>query len=47
MTRRRININDIIKYYMRSSKATASYFGLPKSFVGSVINKYKKTNNIR
>lgn len=32
---------------MRSSKATASYFGLLKSFVGSDINKYKKANNIR
>ena len=50
MTHRRININDIIKYYMRTSKgikATARHFGLPKSFVGSVINKYKKANNIR
>jgi len=50
MTQRRININEVIKYYMRTSKgikATARYFGLPKSFVGSVINKYKKANNIR
>lgn len=40
----------LIKYYMRTSKgilATSRYFGLPKSYVGSIINKYKKKHDIR
>ena len=50
MIQKKISINKIIKYYMRTSKgikATAGYFGLSKSYVGCVINKYKKANNIR
>lgn len=46
----KININDIIRYYMRTSKGikgTSAHFGLHVSFVGCIINKYKKANNIR
>ena len=40
----------IINYYMRTSKgikATAGYFGLSSSYVGSIIHKYKKKKGIR
>lgn len=41
---------DIIDYYMSNSKGircVASYFGLSKSYVGALINRYIKENNIR
>jgi len=41
---------EIIKQFFRNSKGirgTARYFGLPKSYVGKIITKYKKKNNIR
>ena len=47
---RNINKTKIFRYYMRTNKGiigTARYFGLPKSYVGSIINKYKKTKGIR
>jgi len=40
----------IIRYFMSTSKgikATAGYFGLPRSEVGKIINQYKKKHNIR
>jgi len=43
-------IQKIIAYYMRTSKGikgTAGHFGLEKSYVGRIINQYKKDNNIR
>ena len=50
MTMDIIKISKIIKYYMSTSKGikgTAGYFGLPTSYVGSIINKYKKKKGIR
>ena len=41
---------EIIRYYMRGSRgirATAKYFGLPLSYVGALIHRYKKRYNIR
>jgi len=41
---------EIIAYYMRTSKGirgTARYFGLPVSYVGALINRHIKKNNIR
>jgi hypothetical protein len=40
----------IIRYFMTTSKgikSTAGYFGLPRSYVGQIINRYKKKHNIR
>jgi len=40
---------DIIAYFMRTSKGirgVARYFGLPVSYVGSLISRYVKENNI-
>lgn len=40
----------IIFFFMGTSKGvrgTARYFGLPVHYVGSVINKHRKINNIR
>ena len=42
--------NDIIRYFMRTSKgikSTARKFGLPVSYVGKIINQYKKLKGIR
>lgn len=36
--------NEIISYYMRTIKGTAGYFGVPKSYVGKIINEEKKRN---
>ena len=44
------NKNEIISYFMRTSKgikATAGFFNLPKSYVGKIINQYRKKYNIR
>ena len=41
---------EIIRQYFRNSRGirgVARYFGLPKSYVGAIINKYKKIHNIR
>ena len=41
---------EIIAYYFgtrKGIKGTAGHFGLPKSYVGRVINHYKKKHNIR
>lgn len=41
---------EIISYFMRTRRGirgTARYFGLPKSYVGSIVNKYKKKRGIR
>jgi hypothetical protein len=43
-------MDDVISYFMRTSKgikAVARHFGLPVSYVGSLINRYLKENNIR
>ena len=40
----------IIAFYFGSTKGikgTAAHFGLPKSYVGSVINRYKRLHSIR
>ena len=45
-----IKSKEIISYYMRTSKgikSTAGWFGLPISYVGKIINEYKKKNGIR
>ena len=45
-----ISDNHIIAFYFGTSKGikgTAGYFGLPKSYVGKIINRYKKKHNIR
>lgn len=47
-----IKVSDdvIIKTFFRSShgiKRVAGYLGLPASYVGAVIIKYKKKNNLR
>jgi hypothetical protein len=41
---------EIIRNFLRNSRGirgTARHFGLSKSYVGAIINKYKKKNNIR
>ena len=41
---------EIIDCYLRNSRGirgAARYFGLSKSYVGSIISKYKKKHNIR
>ena len=41
---------EIVNYYLRNSRGirgAARHFGIPKSLVGSIINKYKKKHNIR
>ena len=45
-----ITEKQIIQQYLRNSsgiRGAARYFGLPKSYVGAIINKYKKKHNIR
>jgi hypothetical protein len=45
-----IKPEEIISYYMRTSKgikSSAGWFGLPVSYVGKIINEYKKKNGIR
>ncbi len=45
-----IKPKDILSYYMRTSKgikSTAGWFGLPISYVGKIINQYKKRVGIR
>ena len=45
-----IKDNHIIAFYFGTSKGikgTAAHFGLPKSYVGSVINRYKRRRGIR
>ena len=45
-----IKDNHIIAFYFGSTKGikgTAAHFGLPKSYVGSVINRYKRLHSIR
>jgi len=40
----------IIEQYFRNTKGirgTARYFGLPVTYIGAVINRYKKRNHIR
>tara|TARA_B110000495_G_C22599602_1_gene358697 strand:- start:382 stop:528 length:147 start_codon:yes stop_codon:yes gene_type:complete len=40
----------IIQQYLQNSRGirgAARYFGLQKSYVGAIINKYKKKHNIR
>ena len=49
-TNKATNKATIIRYFMSTSKgikATAGYFGLPRSKVGKIINQYKKKHNIR
>lgn len=41
---------EIINCYLRNSRGirgAARHFGLPISYVGAIINKYKKKHNIR
>jgi len=41
---------EIINCYLRNSRGirgAARHFGLPTSYVGAIINKYKKKHNIR
>ena len=41
---------EIIRYFMQTSKGikgTARYFGLPYSYVGTLIIQYKKQKGIR
>ena len=41
---------EIIDCYLRNSRGirgAARYFGLSKSYVGAIINKYKKKHNMR
>jgi len=41
---------EIIACYLRNSRGirgAARYFGLSKSYVGAIVNKYKKKHNIR
>ena len=45
-----VSNKQIILYFFGSTKGikgTAAYFGLPKSYVGSVINRYKRLHSIR
>ena len=45
-----VSSKEIISYFMRTSKGikgTARYFGLRYSYVGSLINRYKKQKGIR
>tara|TARA_X000000368_G_C22894232_1_gene651087 strand:+ start:592 stop:735 length:144 start_codon:yes stop_codon:yes gene_type:complete len=45
-----VNDAEVIAYFMRTSKgirAVARYFSLPVSYVGALINRYIKENNIR
>jgi hypothetical protein len=44
-----MNDADVIAYFMRTSKGirgVARYFGLPVSYVGALISRYVKENNI-
>jgi hypothetical protein len=45
-----VSSRKIISYFMRTSKGikgTARHFGLPYSYVGTLIIKYKKRKGIR
>lgn len=45
-----VNDSEIIAYFMRTSKGirnVARHFELPKSYVGAVISRYIRENNIR
>jgi len=45
-----VNDAEVIAYFMKTSKgmrAVARYFSLPVSYVGALINRYIKENNIR
>ena len=45
-----VSSREIIRYFMRTSKGikgTARHFGLPYSYVGTLIIQYKKQKGIR
>lgn len=45
-----ISEQQIVQQFLRNSKGirgTARFFGLPCSYVGAIINKYKKRKHIR
>ena len=45
-----ITEKEIIAQFMRNSKGirgVARFFGLPTSYVGAIISRYLKSNNIR
>ena len=41
---------EIIDCYLRNSRGirgAARHFGLPKSYVGAIVNRYKRRHNMR